>query len=286
MMLSDSDLDRLFAEDVPYGDLTTQALGIGARPGRMVFRARAAMVVAATEDAARLIARAGGQVPQVVPSGTLAASGDVLLAADGSAAALLASWKVAQTLVEAASGIASGARALVDAARAVNPAIVVACTRKAFPGTRAVAVKAIVAGGAVPHRLGLSETILVFPEHCVFLGEESLDSALSRLRAHSPEKKVVVEVKDAQGAIAAAQAGADVVQLEKFTPDAVAEVVARLAQLAPQVKVAAAGGVNAGNAAAYAAAGAHVLVSTAPYLAPPKDVAVAIELVGAIESAG
>ena len=37
-MLSDAELDRLLAEDVPYGDLTTLSLGIGARPGRMVFR--------------------------------------------------------------------------------------------------------------------------------------------------------------------------------------------------------------------------------------------------------
>lgn len=278
-MLNDSDLDRLFAEDVPYGDLTTQALGIGARPGRMLFRARGAMVAAATEEAARLVARAGAQVSEVAASGTRAEAGALLLVATGPAAALLASWKVAQTLVEAASGIASGARALVDAARAVNPEVVVACTRKAFPGTRAVAVKAIQAGGAVPHRLGLSETILVFPEHCVFLGEESLDRALARLHRACPEKKVVVEVKDAATAERAALAGADVVQLEKFTPDAVAAVVARLAQVAPPVKVAAAGGVNASNAAAYAGAGAHILVSTAPYLAPPRDVAVAIQAV-------
>lgn len=275
-MLSDAELDRLLAEDVPYGDLTTLSLGIGARPGRMVFRARAGMVVAAAEDAARLIARTGAVVSDVLPSGRAAAAGEVLLRAEGPASALLASWKVAQTLMEMASGIASGARALVEAARAVNPAVVVACTRKNFPGTRAVAVAAIQAGGAVPHRLGLSETILVFPEHRVFLGEDGLEGALARLRASCPEKKLVVEVNTAAEAEQAACCGADVVQLEKFTPDAVAGVVVLLAETAPAVRVAAAGGVTAANAAAYAAAGAHILVSTAPYLAPPKDVSVAI----------
>lgn len=275
-MLSDAELDRLLAEDVPYGDLTTLSLGIGARSGRMVFRARADMVVAASEDAARLIARTGAVVADVLPSGRAAAAGETLLRAEGPASMLLASWKVAQTLMEMASGIASGARALVEAARAVNPAVVVACTRKNFPGTRAVAVAAIQAGGAVPHRLGLSETILVFPEHRAFLGEEGLEGALARLRAACPEKKLVVEVNTAAEAEQAARCGADVVQLEKFFPDAVAGVVALLAETAPAVRVAAAGGVTAANAAAYAAAGAHILVSTAPYLAPPKDVAVAI----------
>ncbi|MDU1803205.1 MAG: ModD protein, partial [Bradyrhizobium sp.] len=40
--------------------------------------------------------------------------------------------------------------------------------------------------------------------------------------------------------------------------------------------IAAAGGVNAQNAAAYAAAGADLLVTSAPYLARPCDVQVRI----------
>lgn len=275
-MISDAELDRFLAEDVPYGDLTTHALGIGAVPGRMVFRARAAMVVAASEEAARLIARGGATVGEILASGSAAQAGDTLLVAEGEAAALLATWKVAQTLVEAASGMASATRALVEAARAVNPRVVVACTRKAFPGTRAVAVKAILAGGAVPHRLGLSETVLVFPEHRAFLGGQPLATTLARLRAVCPEKKLVVEVTSAAEAEQAALAGADVVQLEKFSPVAVAAVVGRLAQVAPQVTVAVAGGVTLANAAQYAGAGAHVLVTSSPYQAPPRDVAVTI----------
>lgn len=276
MIIADAELDRFLAEDVPYGDLTTQLLGIGAQPGLMVFRARQPMVVSSTEEAARLVTRSGALASRVLPSGSRVEAGAVLLQAEGPAAALLASWKVAQTLVESASGIASGARAIVDAARAVRPDVVVACTRKAFPGTRAVAVKAIISGGAVPHRLGLSETILVFPEHRSFFGGETLASALARVRAHSPEKKLVVEVGTQAEAEEAALAGADVVQLEKFTPIQVGEIAARLSLVASGVKIAAAGGVKAVNAAEYAAAGAHVLVTTAPYLAPPMDVAVSI----------
>ncbi|MCR6632523.1 MAG: ModD protein [Magnetospirillum sp.] len=276
MIIADSDLDRWLAEDVPYGDLTTHALGIGARPGRMVFRARGAMVAAATEEAARLIAKAGARVNDAMPSGIAAEAGAVLLVAEGAAAALLASWKVAQTLMEAASGIASGARAIVDAAGAVNPDVVVACTRKAVPGTRALAVKAILAGGAVPHRVGLSETVLVFPEHRAFLDGEAVEAMMGRLRRACPEKKIVVEVNSIDDAVEMAIAGADVVQLEKLAPDAVAHAAARLREVAPHVRMAAAGGVNAANAAQYAGAGAHILVTSAPYLAPPRDVAVSI----------
>jgi molybdenum transport protein len=49
-----------------------------------------------------------------------------------------------------------------------------------------------------------------------------------------------------------------------------------LAITAPDVKIAAAGGVNPANAADYARAGAHILVTSAPYFAPPADIKVII----------
>jgi molybdenum transport protein len=51
-------------------------------------------------------------------------------------------------------------------------------------------------------------------------------------------------------------------------------VVAALAERGSAALVAAAGGVTAGNAEAYARAGARLLVTTAPHLAPPRDVQV------------
>ncbi len=276
MLIPDTEIDRWLTEDMPGGDLTTHALGIGERPGHMVFQARAAMVVAASEEAARLLARVGCTVSKVCPSGTRLEAGNPLLVADGPAAALLAGWKVAQTLMEYASGIATVAGRIVQAARAVNPTIVVACTRKTFPGAKAISLKAIMAAGAIPHRLGLSETVLVFPEHCAFLGEESQTSALARLKIACPERKIVVEVNHPEEALSAAQAGADVVQLEKFPPDVVATLVTRMAEVVPHAKVAAAGGVKEANAADYARAGAQILVTSAPYFAPPADIKVII----------
>jgi len=273
-ILPDAELDRFFAEDVPFGDLTSRTLGLGHQPGRMLFQARGAMVACCTEEAARLIERAGGRIGRCIPSGSHCSPGDELLTATGPAAGLLAAWKVAQTLVETASGIATAAATIVAMARAVTPGIGVACTRKTVPGTRAVAVKAILAGGASPHRLGLSDSVLLFPEHRAFFPDQPLDAMIAELKAACPERKIVVEVTDAKSAVAAAEARADVVQLEKFSPDAVAWVINAIGKRA--CIIAAAGGVNAGNAAAYAAAGADVLVTSSPYWAPPADVAVTI----------
>ncbi|MEP9366649.1 ModD protein [Xanthobacter sp. VNH20] len=266
-------LDALLAEDVPHGDLTTHLLGIGGAPASMQFQMRAAAVVCGIETAAALIVRSGAQAEVVAPTASRVEAGAVLLRAHGSAGALHRAWKVSQTLVEYLSGIASATAAIVDAARAVTPQISVVTTRKTFPGAKAPMIAAIRAGGAEPHRLGLSETLLVFPEHRVFLSDPP--SEIARLRRAAPEKKVVVEVASLDAA-SAMLAVADVLQCEKMTPQDIATVMQMVNAAGASTLVAAAGGVNAANAAAYARAGAHILVTSAPYWAAPADVKVTL----------
>ena len=271
-----ADLQRLLDDDVPFGDLTTEALGIGARIGTMRLAARDPMVLAMAEEAAAIIQLGGCEVDLIAASGARLEPGAPVLVARGAASGLLRSWKVAQTLIEIWSGVATAAADIVAAARAVSPTIAVACTRKNTPGTKRFAVAAVKAGGAVMHRLGLSETILVFGEHRGFL-DEPLAATVQRLRAASPEKKLITEVSAVDAALEAAEAGFDVLQLEKFAPADVAALVQRLATTPHRPVIAVAGGVNAANAAAYAQAGAQVLVTSAPYMAKPRDVQVRIE---------
>ena len=102
-------------------------------------------------------------------SGTFVPRGTLLLEATGRAGDLHRGAKTAQIMIELASGIATRAAAIVAAARSANPLISVACTRKNMPGAKQIALKAIMAGGAVPHPLGLSDSVLVFADHRVFL---------------------------------------------------------------------------------------------------------------------
>ena len=276
LALTTDDLERLLREDAPYGDLTTEALGIAGRNGTLRFVARAKMVVAAIDEAAALLRLAGVAIGAQAAAGDIAAPGDCLLEGVGRADALLRAWKVSQTLVEIWSGVATATRALVDAAAATRPDVVVACTRKNVPGTKSLAMASIKAGGAVPHRLGLSETILVFPEHRVFRPDADLRSLVRDLKARAPEKKLVIEVNTVSEAVAAADSGFDVIQLEKFSPEAVAAVAASLSLSTPRPILAAAGGIHPENARAYAEAGADVLVTSWPYTARPADVTVSI----------
>ena len=270
-VLSDHQLSALLSEDVPFGDLTTRVLGIGGQAATIEFSARQAMTVAASEEAARMLALAGATSTCVAASGSVLQPGQLIVQACGLACDLHRAWKAVQTLVEWASGIATATASIVAAAHGVP----VACTRKCVPGTKALSVKAVLAGGAGMHRLGLSETLLVFAEHRLFL-RESPAQTVARLRCSQPEKKIVVEVADIAQALVWATAGADVLQLEKFTPEAVTACRRAVDDLSasPRPVLAAAGGIRADNAAAYAAAGADLLVTSAPYAAPPKDVQV------------
>ncbi len=274
--LPDSALEALLHDDTPCGDATSFALGIGARSGWLTCRARTAMVLCGVEEARRMGELRGLQVGRLTrESGERLAAGEEILSLSGRADALHAVWKTAQTLMEYLSGIATATADIAVAAREVNPEIGIACTRKNFPGTKAAAIKAVLCVGASPHRLSLSETLLIFAEHRAFLSDEAPAATVQRLRRQWPERAIVVEVGDVAEALVWQAAGADILQLEKMTPDAVAQLRQSLPACST-TRIAAAGGINSANAAAYARAGADILVTSAPYFAPPRDVAVTL----------
>lgn len=274
--LPDPLLEALLADDTPFGDATTHALGIGGQPGRMVFRARHAMTLCGAEEALRMGQLRGLRaVGPVRASSESLAAGETILTLEGDAAALHQVWKTAQTLMEYLSGIASRTAEIVAAARRANPEIGIACTRKNFPGTKAAAIKAVLCGGASPHRLSLSETLLIFAEHRAFLSEEAPEATVRRLRRQWPERAIVVEVSDEAEALRWQAAGTDILQLEKLPLDAV-DRIRRAFPAGTTTRIAAAGGINSANAEAYARAGADILVTSAPYFAPPRDVAVTL----------
>ncbi|MGE0629993.1 MAG: ModD protein [Hyphomicrobiaceae bacterium] len=274
---SDEELLRILSEDCPFADLTTEGLGIGDVPATASFTARNEMVVCGSEDAERMMQLAGAATTLAARSGETVAAGTLILQASGSARQIHHAYKMAQTLMEILSGMSTATRAIVDAARAGNPRCRVACTRKHMPGLKRWAVRAIEAGGAAPHRLGLSDYVLVFAEHRTLLdGSQTLGEHFARLAASTPERRLAAEAGSFDEAVALAQAGAEIVQVDKMSPDEVAAVATRLQAMPMRPLLAAAGGINPSNAQAYAAAGADLLVTSQPYYAPPRDVKVAI----------
>lgn len=148
-----------------------------------------------------------------------------------------------------------------------------------MPGAKDLLTCAVMAGGAFPHRLGLSETVLVFEQHLSFFGGfNRFVEELPRIKARCVEKKLFVEA-DAQRAIALERAssdghGVDGIQLDKVPVSELAELVRRIRDIDPRVTIIAAGGINPQNAGAYAACGVDGLATTAPFTAKPVDMSV------------
>jgi molybdenum transport protein len=274
--LSDLEIERFIEEDLPYGDLTTHLLGIGQQQGEIRFSTRHETTLCCTEEAARLLEKCGCRIVSCSPSGTWLPAGQEFLMAEGTAQALHAGWKVALNLVEYGSGIATCTARIVAAARSARPHITVLTTRKSCPGTKKIAIKSVCAGGALPHRLGLSETVLVFKQHTVFLERGAFLKQIAELKNHAPETKIIVEAESCDEAQRLALTGVDVIQVDKLQPDILKELVSQIRQVNSHVKLSAAGGINEQNAAEYAASGVDILVLSSVYFSKPADIGVSI----------
>ncbi len=268
--ISDSYIEELIHEDLQHMDVTTMAMGIEDEPGIVECFPKRECTLAGVEEAARIFRTCGAEAEILMPSGSPAAANEICLRARGTAGQLHACYKLAQNVMEYSSGIATRAAAMVAAARSANPRVHVSVTRKHFPGGKALSLKAALAGGASLHRLGLSDSILVFDQHRVFAGDFA--ELIPRMAAAFPEKKIAAEADSREEAARWLRAGADIVQCERFSPEELAAFVGEAKGFNPRVTIAAAGGINAANAAEYAATGADVLVTSWVYFGKPEDI--------------
>ncbi|SHF12399.1 molybdenum transport protein [Desulfofundulus australicus DSM 11792] len=273
--IPDERIEEYIKENVPYLDLTTLVLGIGNRKGKMSFYSREEAVLCGTEEVIRLCDKLGSRVLSYFPSGSVVKPNETFLEVEGKAEELHAAWKVSLNILEYCSGIATRTRRMVDIATKINPRISIVTTRKIFPGTKELATKAVVVGGGFPHRLGLSETILIFKQHLSFLGGLSgLLEILDEIRTRACEKKVIVEVENLEDALALCKGGVDGIQFDKVSPPELKSYVPKIRGINPAVILLAAGGINLDNVADYAKTGVDALVTTSVYFGKPVDLSV------------
>ncbi|WP_101721763.1 ModD protein [Eggerthella timonensis] len=274
LRLSDARIDGFIAEDVPYVDLTCAVLGIGDEPGEMAYFTREDCVLAGSNVVRRIMGKLGCDVVEARRDGDRVAAGEAFFVVRGAAVDLHAAWKVCLNVFDHLSAVATKTRAMVDAAHAANPRCEVLTTRKSMPGAKDLLTEAVMAGGAFPHRLGLSETVLVFDHHLTFFGGfDAFVEQLPAIKARCIEKKLFVEA-DAERARVLARVGVDGIQVDKVPPNELAPLVRELREIDRHLTLVAAGGVNPQNAGAYAATGVDGLATTAPFAAKPLDMSV------------
>lgn len=279
--INEENIERFIKEDVPYFDLTSQVLDIGKQSGRIQFYCREDAVICGTEEVLRMFHRFDIQPLQSVPSGSKIGKEEIFLSAQGKADNLHHIWKPAQNMLEYCSGMATRTSRMVQKARKIKPSISILTTRKIFPGTKDLSIKSILAGGAYPHRLGLSESILIFKQHINFLGGfEELRKIIPVVKQKACEKKVTVEVDSIEEALMLAEWGVDSIQFDKLDCESLKKAVNSIKPAYPHILLIAAGGINEKNVEEYAATGVDALVTTSVYFGKPVDIGVLIEPIG------
>ena len=247
------------AEDIPFWDATSRLIPEGCRC-RAVFLAKERGVAACVEEVAAFLRWLGFAVRQRVASGEEFGEGSVLMEVEGAMRKLLQVERLVLNLLSHACGVATATRRALERARRANPRVRVAATRKTLPGLRYFEKRAVEAGGGDPHRLSLSDMVLIKDNHLRYFGSVRAAVEAAR-RAASFAVKVEVEVSSPEEALEAALAGADVVMLDNLTPEQVRRAVELLerAGLRERVVVEVSGGVTLDNIEEYARAGPDVI---------------------------
>ncbi|MBL8843519.1 MAG: carboxylating nicotinate-nucleotide diphosphorylase [Planctomycetes bacterium] len=276
----DATLRRFLAEDLGSGDVTAHAFVPAGAPARATLTAKAPGALCGVDLALRIVRLLDpeARLAEAAPDGTRVVPGQAVGTLQGDARALLAAERTLLNLLQHLSGIATATARYVAAVAGTGAEIL--DTRKTVPGLRWFAKRAVAAGGGVNHRHGLWDQVLLKSNHLAWTrpwpaGRRPLEEAIATARRAAPAgMKLQLEVFDGDEAVRAAEAGADLVLLDNFTPEQVAAAVARVRSRFPraQVGLEASGGLHLGNVRAYAEAGVDRLsIGALTHSAPALD---------------
>jgi nicotinate-nucleotide pyrophosphorylase (carboxylating) len=263
---------RALEEDIGPGDVTTKATVPDDRRARGVFLVKADCVLAGLEVALEAFRQLDPEcrISTTKKDGDRCTAGDEIAEVSGRASALLTGERTALNFLQRLSGIATRARQFVAAA---DGRITILDTRKTTPTLRALEKYAVSAGGAVNHRRGLFDAILVKDNHVRLAG--GVSQAVASARAHRPDLALEVEAQSLSQVDEALAAGADVILADNLSLDETREAVKRARGRA---KVEISGGVSLDRLPELAATGADfVSVGALTHSAPAVDISFEIE---------
>ncbi len=266
--LTDKELLDYINEDIPFFDLTTHLQNSAGRTARIDIFTREDLMVSCSEEAARIAEHFDCKILSFIPSAHKAQKDDVILSYEGEYTLVHKAYRLTQILLEYSCKISTYAFLMNQFIKEINPYCELLTTRKTFPFAKKLCIKAAMSGGAMPHRLGLSETILFFNAHRIlYKNDTEFYAYIQELKRHVVEKKIVVESESFDDATALMQHGADVIQLDKLTLEQIGKIIEYRDNEFQLVKILIAGGVNINNVESFARTGIDGIVTSAVYQA-------------------
>jgi nicotinate-nucleotide pyrophosphorylase (carboxylating) len=263
---------RALAEDFGWGDVTTETVIDRAQKARGILQSKSACVIAGLDIASEAFRQLDPGVSVVVHcnESSRCEAGSIVAEYRGQASALLTAERTALNFLQRLSGIATLTRQFVEAA---GGRLTVLDTRKTTPLLRALEKYAVRAGGAVNHRSGLDDGILIKDNHIRLAG--GVEQAVTRMRKANREMPTEVEAESLDQVDAALRAGADIVLLDNLSTADITEAVKRCRGRA---KTEISGGVTLARMHELAGTGAdYVSIGALTHSAPAVDLSFEIE---------
>ncbi len=212
-------IEQALAEDLCWGDATTEALIPETQQGKASIIAKARGIIAGVEVAKQVFLKVdpGLKSNILIKDGTEIKPGDIVAKIEGKVASILKAERVALNFLQHLSGIASETGRYVRTVKGLP--VQITDTRKTTPGLRTLEKYAVRAGGGKNHRMHLGDGILIKDTHLAALRGQGLSIneivAKARQKA-SPKLKIEIEVRTAEEASEAAEAGTDIIMLDNM----------------------------------------------------------------------
>jgi nicotinate-nucleotide pyrophosphorylase (carboxylating) len=187
-----------------------------------------------------------------VEEGAMITAGTIIATVEGPAHALLAAERTALNFMQRMSGVATKTRQYVDVIAGTHARIL--DTRKTIPGWRLLDKYATGIGGAVNHRIGLYDMVMIKDNHITACGgvRQAVERCLSELEGRAPVK-IEVEARSLDEVQEIMQCdGVHRIMFDNFTPAQVSEGV-RIVER--RIETEASGGITYDNLRDYAMAG-------------------------------
>jgi len=263
-LVLDQLLQSWLLEDIGRGDRTTQSLlfqnptnkeakWIGKAPG----------IIAGLPVAARVFQLLNHQVNfvNITAEGAKCEPGQVIAEIGGSLDALLMGERVALNLTMRLSGIASLTNIYVEKIADLPAQLV--DTRKTTPGLRILEKYATALGGAINHRMGLDDAVMIKDNHIVAAG--GIGEAITRVRSHIPYPLTIeVETETLAQVREALEYKADIIMLDNMSLEKMSQAVSLIRQEDSRVKIEASGNVTLETIRAVAETGVDYISTSAP----------------------
>lgn len=257
-------LQEWLLEDIGRGDRTTQSLfRSSTHQGAAKWVVKEAGVVAGLPIALRVFQLLDPQSSwkTLVDEGQWCESGQVIAEVQGSFQALLTGERVGLNLAMRLSGIATATHRYALAIADLPTKLV--DTRKTTPGLRILEKYASQAGGAINHRMGLDDSVMLKDNHIAAAG--SIKEAVQQVRHAIPYPMTIeVETETLEQVEEALAQDIDIIMLDNMAEDMMRQAVRAIRQVKPHIKIEASGNITLDTIRGVAETGVDYISTSAP----------------------